>query len=201
LLGFVLLGASCAPTTKMVTSWSAPDYQPGSVKKILVAGVARDASIRRVYEDRFVKKLKGLGYEAVASYLWVPDLSAVDKEAIKARVVQEGVTHVLATRLVDQKTVETYVPPTTVATPVAPYYPTWYGSYYSYWSTGWSYSTSPGYVTQETVVSLETNLYNAGDEALIWTGLTETWIWESPSDNIEPVIQKTMTELRSKKIL
>lgn len=204
--GIALLGmlaaSSCAPTTKMLTSWTSPNLQQGSVKKILVLGVAKDLSIRRYYEDSFVSTLQGLKYGAVPSYLWIPDMpKELDKEMLAKKIAEAGVTHVLVTRLVDQKTVQTYTPPTYATVGASPYYPGWYGSYYSYWSVGYTTTMSPGYVTESQVVSLETGLYRASDEELIWTGITETWVADNRSKNVDAVIKKVVYELRAKAVL
>jgi hypothetical protein len=203
-LGLVLaLATGCGPSTKMLATWSAPDVERERVSKVLVLGVARDPTIRRSYEDEFVRTLERHDYEAVASYEWIAEvIPELDKQVLRERIEQNGVTHVLTTRLVDQKTVETYTPPTYATVGYAPYYPGWYGSYYSYWSVGYTTMTSPGYVTASQVVSLETNLYRASDEKLLWTGLTETWVSDYPlQENISSVIQKVVFSLRQKKIL
>lgn len=201
LLALVAAGA-CAPSTKMLTSWTAPNYQQGTIKKVFVLGVAQDFSIRRTYEDNFAATLQGRGFQAIPGWQWIPDMpKELDKEALLAKFKENGVTHVLVTRLVDQKTVQSYTPPSYATVAVAPYYPGWYGSYYSYWSVGYTTAMSPGYVSESTVVSLETNLYDAGKEELIWTGVTETWVSGSPSQNIDAVIKKVVYELRAKGVL
>jgi hypothetical protein len=195
----LVVAGSCAPRTKMLNSWTEPSFQHGTVKKVLVLGIAQNPSVRRQFEDDFVTSLKSLGYEAVASYFWLPEVSKdLDRDLLAAKVRENSVTHVIVTRLVDQKTVTSYTPPSYASVGVSPYYPGYYGSYYSYWSVGYTTMVSPGYVTEELVVSLETNLYEAATEKLIWTGLTETWISGSPSANVEAVIKKVVYELRSK---
>lgn len=203
LLTIGLLGAaSCGPSTKMLTSWTAPDFQKSTIKKILVLGVAKDLSLRRHYEDSFVQTLQGLKYGAVPSYLWIPDMpKELDKEMLGKKIAEAGVTHVLVTRLVDQKTVQTYTPPSYATVGVSPYYPGWYGSYYSYWSVGYTTMVSPGYVSENTVFSLETGLYDASDEKLLWTGITETWLADNPTKNIDAVIKKVVYELQAKGVL
>jgi hypothetical protein len=200
-LAALLLSAACAPTTKMLTSWKAPTFREGSVKNVLVLGVGRDNSIRRLYEDSFVAALKDRGYGAVPSYDRITEPDKLDKEAFAAQLKQEGVTHVIATRVVDQKTIETYVPPTVMTVGAAPYWPGYYSAWPSYWSVGYTTSVSPGYVTSEDKYSLETNLYDVGTGELVWTGLSETWVSTSPQANVAAVIDKVVYELRSKKIL
>jgi hypothetical protein len=196
----VLSSVRCTPTTKLVNSWTAPDVNKASVKKVLVLGIARDLPIRRAYEDEFVKTLQGLKYEAVASYNWIPDMpKELDKDMLRQKMKENGVTHVIATRVVDEKTVTSYIPPS--YSTAGPYYPGWYGSYYSYWSVGYSGVYSPGYTTVSQVVSLETNLYDVSTEKLLWTGITDTWVGDDRFENVDPVIRKVVYDLRTKKVI
>lgn len=177
--GLACLLASCA-TTRIVNSWIAPDHHKESVKKILVLGISADAGIRRSYEDAFAKRLTDVGYAAIPGYQWVPDATKLDKDAIAARMKDEGVTHVLVSRLISSKQVATYHEPTAVYVGYgAPYY----GGWSSFYSVGYTAAVSPGYTTVNDVVTLETNLYDAArkeGEALVWSGHSETWL-DSPS--------------------
>jgi hypothetical protein len=194
--------ASCGPSTKMLNAWTAPEFQSGSIRKVMVLGVARNEGIRRSYEDKFVGKLKDLGYDATVSYLWAPDVSKPDSAAVHAKAVEAGVTHIITTRLIDKKMVETYIPPTYVSTGYGyPGYPGYYGSWGSYWSMGYTYAVDPGYVSQDLVISLETNLYGVDKANLLWSGITETWVASDPASNVDAVIEVTVAELRANGIL
>jgi hypothetical protein len=200
-LASVFAMAACSPSTTMLNSWSTPNYQAGSIKKIAVLGVAKNAGVRRTYEDRFVEVLKHMKYDAEQSYHFLPDISPGDTLALHTALEQHGFTHVLCTRLIDQKTVETYIPPTVTSYGYSPMYPGYYGSYGSYYSTGYGYSVDPGYVTHDLVVSLETNLYDVRNPGLIWSGVSQTWVNDSPKANIDSVIEVTIRDLKEKKIL
>jgi len=198
-----LAAAACAPKTTLLSSWLAPDFQPGSVSKVLVLGVAPDSALRRQYEEQFCAALEQRKVEAIRGYQWVPDPGKLDKDAIAARAQAEGVTHVIVTRVADRKEVETYHPPTTatIGVGVGGYGPGWYGSYGAYYATSYSQVVSPGYVTTSHVVSLETNVYATAKEKLIWSGLSETWVEGSGHKNLAPVIDSFVWELRAKKVL
>ncbi|HXJ68303.1 MAG TPA: hypothetical protein VNM39_05320, partial [Verrucomicrobiae bacterium] len=86
----------------------------------------------------------------------------------------------------------------TVAAP-SPYYGGWYG----YYSMGYSYMTSPGYVEENKVYRLETNLYDAKGDKLIWSGLTETTLLSSdaPESEILPMIATLSVNMEQKKVL
>lgn len=200
-LALCLALAACAPKVKILESWAAPDVQKSSVKKILVLGLAPDSGMRRLFERTFVEDLAKHGYEGIPGHLWVPDPSQADKEALKERVRQEGVTHVLVARVTNRTRVETYHPPTVTTVGVSPYGPGWYGSWGSYYSVGYSYVSSPGYVSTSDVVNLETNFYDAAKDALVWSGLSETWVQGSGVENIPPVIDALVYEMRAKKVL
>ena len=94
---------SCAPQTTMLNSWTDPNYQAGSIKKIVVLGVAQNAGARRTYEDEFVAALKKMNLDAAVSYTIVPELSPGDSIRIQSTFQDHGFTHVLCTRVIDRK--------------------------------------------------------------------------------------------------
>lgn len=199
-----VLTASCSAKTQMVTTWSAPGASKDTVKKVLVLGIAKDASIRRTYEDSFAEKLKGLGYDAIPGYTWEPDASKLDRDAIAARIKSENVSHVLVTRLVGTKKVETVTPATVTTVGYAPYGPGYYGGWGSYWSVGYSTVVSPGYTTINDVVTLETNFYDTSKDkdALVYSGQSETWLDQSGASSIiKDVIGKVVYSMRSKQVI
>jgi hypothetical protein len=204
--GLVLaMGAmACASSTKMLHSSTTPDFRPGTVKKVFVVGVAQYDSLRRLYEDSFVIDLKRDKYEGEASYKRIPDPDPkkIDKDAVAAALVKDGFTHVLVTRVVNVEDRDTYVPPSTMSVGVG-YggYPGYYGGWYPYMSMSYGYVTSPGYVTVDRVVSLETNLYDLGTQKMVWTGMTETWLESTPEKNIPKVIYAVLWDLRAKKVI
>jgi hypothetical protein len=195
----VALLASCS-ATKIVHSWSAPGFSKATVKKVLVLGVSPNPSLRRTYEDTFSVELEKLGYQAVSGYLWAPDASNLDRDAIVARIRKEGVTHVLVTRLVKAKDVETYHAPTTMGVSYG-YGPGYYGGWSSYYSYGYGAVVSPGYTTVDTVVTLETNFYDASKEkdALVWSAESATWTDQAQSGSkIDSVVHALVYEMRAK---
>jgi len=198
-----ILVASCA-ATKMVHSWSAPGFNKESVKKVLVLGVSPNTALRRTYEDTFSVQLEKQGYQAVSGYLWIPDATNLDRDAIFARIRAEHVTHVLVTRLVKTKEVATYHAPTTVSVGYGGYGPGYYGSWSSYYTVGYGAVMDPGYTTVNDVVTLETNFYDASKEkdALVWSGESETWTDQAQSGSkINSVISAIVYQMRAKRVL
>jgi hypothetical protein len=191
--------ASCAGTTQLTSSWADPAAANRGFHKIAVVGATPKAAIRRMFEDDFVANLQTRGISGVQSYTFAGE-GQIEKEAALAKLKEMGVDGVIVTRLIDKETVQTYYPPTysSVAAP-APYYGGWYG----YYSMGYSYQSSPGYVAEDHVFRIETNLYDVQNDKLVWSGLTETTLssGSAPDTEVKPFIDLIAYNMEKKKVL
>ena len=177
LIPIVLLFTACA-TTELNSVWKDPSYQARPAK-IMVIGVAKNPINRRIFEDEFVSQLKARSTDAIASYTVLPDKQQDDREAISAKVKELGADTILITRLVSKKIVQTYVPG-------SPYFPPpFYGNWPDYYGYGYRYMSTPGYIAQDEYAVIETNLYEAKSDKLIWAASSETGI----SDSNQGIIQ------------
>jgi hypothetical protein len=203
-LAGVFFVAACSSTT-MNHSWATPDFNKDTVKKVLVLGISPNPGLRRTFEDTFSVELEKLGRQAVSGYLWIPDATNLDRDAIIARIRAEHVTHVLVTRIVLNKEVVTYHAPTvSVGVGYGGYGPAYYGSWSTYYSVGYGAVTSPGYTTVNNVVTLETNLYDASKDkdALVFSGESDTWTDGNQSGSkINGFISRIVYEMRAKRVL
>jgi len=163
-----MLLTACA-TTQLNTVWKDPNYQARPAK-IMVIGVARNPINRRLFEDEFVSQLKARGTDAIASYTVLPDRQQDDHVAIAAKVKELGADTILITRLVSKKIVQTYVPGT------AYFPPPYYGSWPDYYGYGYNYMYTPGYIAEDEYAVIETNLYEARSDKLVWAASSETGI-------------------------
>ncbi len=175
-----LLLTGCA-STQLTSVWKDPTYQVHPTK-MMVVGVAKNPAKRRIFEDEFVAQIKARGTDAVASYTVLSDKKQDDQEAIAAKVKELGADSVLVTRLVSKKTVKVYVPGTPYFPP--PYYGTW-SDYYGY---GYRTLYSPGYITEEQYAVMESNLYDANKDNLIWASTSETEVSGSDQSRIKEYI-------------
>lgn len=209
LVAAALAAMAACSTTKMVGSWTAPGYNKKSVKKILVLGISPNPLLRRLYEDSFAVELEKLGYQAVSGYLWAPDATSLDKDAIIARMKAESVTNVIVTRVISKREVVTYTAPT-VMVGVGGYGgyggfgPAYYGSWSTYYTTGYAAVMDPGYMTANDVVTLQTNFYDASREpdALVWSGESDTTLDQTRSGKQVPgVISAVVYQMRASRVL
>ncbi len=191
---------SCAASTQLTSSWVDPEAASRTHKKIVVVGVTPQGSMRRMFEDQFVNELRKRGIDAMASYTQVGETGKLDQAQAEAKLKELGADGVMVTRLVDQETVQEYYPPsyTTVAAPSA-----YYGGWYGYYSLGYSYMSSPGYVAENKIYRVETNFYDVANPKLLWSGLTETTLaqGEAAQSEIGPTILTILADMEKKNVI
>ena len=157
---------SCGPTTEITKSWREPDASvtPGPDLKTLVIAMVKDETSRRVIEDQLVKRLSTT---SVPSYtiLTTEMIEAASDQALNDLVIKNKFTHVLLMRLADIEKETSYVPGTTTA---------YYGGYGRYYGYGASMYSSPGYYTTDKNYFIETTIFTAEPNKLVWTGTTKT---------------------------
>jgi len=191
--------ASCAASTQLTSSWGDPAAANRNFTKVVVVGASPNAATRRMYEDAFVAELQSRGIQGIASYSFAGE-GQIDKEQAVAKLKEIGADGVIVTRLVDKETVQTYYPPTysSVAAPSA-----YYGGWYGYYSMGYTYQSSPGYVAENKVYRIESNLYDVTNDKLAWSGLTETTLssGDAPETEIQPLISAIAYDMEKKKVL
>jgi hypothetical protein len=181
----VLLAMISCATTTMKAVWKDESYQ-GEITNVLIIGVSKQSVRKRYFEDEFVRQLNTRGLSATPSYRIFPSEEMLEKDTVLSKAREMKIDTILITRMVDKKTIETYVPGQTYMYTPPPHYRS-VGGYY-----GESYIYSePGYTIKDEVVVLETNLYNEKSEDLIWSAQSET-IVEGPE---ERVIKKFITRI------
>lgn len=160
---FVLLGflAGCSlNNTRMIQSWANPELksQPIHFNKILVVAVAPSDTERRSAEDAMAVKV---GPKATPSYTVLTEAELKDAAAAKARIQASGYDGVVLLRWLGfRQEKEVMGAPT--------YSPLW--DQYSY---SWTYMQEST-VVEWKILQLETRIFSALDEKLIWTGTTES---------------------------
>ena len=70
LISFFLSGCS---TTKLVTSWSDPNFNELPIQKVLIVGVIKNDLNRRAYESHFAEQLEKQGIAGIAAHQVISD--------------------------------------------------------------------------------------------------------------------------------
>jgi len=93
---------SCA-STKVTSEWKDPNFSSQKFKNIMVLGLAKQPRDRKLYEDKFVRQLKGKGIMATASYTLITQENMRDKATIVQTIKSVGFDGVIITRVRDIK--------------------------------------------------------------------------------------------------
>jgi len=166
---------ACASTT-IVDQWESPGYSGGPFKRLLVVGITKEATVRRIFEDEFVRALRARGTDAVASYMLIPEDGQVDRPRLERAVKESRADAVVVTRVLRVEKKTQVVP----GMPVFPGLGTdVYGHYGTGWGGVWTGYASPPAVFQYDEVKAETKLFDARNAALVWAAQSDVF---SPTD-------------------
>ena len=196
LLAIAVAAVSCGSTTTMSQRWSDPAYvgQPGA--KMMVIALAKSERNQYTWETAFSQALTKEKVTPLVGSKFLPANSAADEPTLKAAIKESGanlaaVTHLIA---VDKET--SYVPGTTYYTPAPAYY-----GMYGYYNSAYGMVNDPGYYQENTIVKLETNVYDVASEKLVWSGVTETLNPETAQDVANSVAYKVTEDMVKSKVI
>ena|SRR5882724_9539047 len=163
----VALFISCEPSTKIVKSWHDPNTSVDikSINKILVIGLIKDPSARRIVEDKLVSVMKVKGVQSY-NYLTEDMTKDDDNGKLNQKLKSDGFNGVLIMRLLDVDKETTYVPGSSTG-PM-------YGSYYGYYRYAAPMYYNPGYYKTDKNFIVETTVYTTIPDKLVWSGTTKT---------------------------
>jgi hypothetical protein len=167
--------AACASTTYK-SSWSNPEAKSGTLagKKVVAVVINKNESARRGAEKALADQLTAAGAEGIPAFTILPADQIKDKDAAKAKLTQLGVDGAVIMRVTGKDTELNYTPGMTMSPGYwgSPYYGSMWGG--GYWGYGWGAAYSPGYLTEDTIVSVETLVYSLRQDKLVWAGMSET---------------------------
>jgi hypothetical protein len=175
---------ACA-TTELTSVWKNEAYQGGPLRRILIIGVDRNQEMKKLLENEFVLQLKAKGIDAVPSHTVLPEDIILEKEMITAKISELRIDSVLITTLVDVKETEAYESSTFFA-------PTGYYGYYMQCC----YNVMSGYN-----VEIETRIFDAHYDTLIWSALSATVLERALEETIKSYIASIVSELQNGKLL
>ena len=169
ILIIVLLNLSCI-STKATTLWVDSGYTGGPPKKVVVIGLFRNLSSRKVFENE-VSKLINVksGTKAISSLDFMPPDVKYEYKNMENKFKEMGIDGILIlrTKSVDKKT--NYIPGKTYTVrKTFPMYYYDYPSYHKYYIYTYEIIREPGYYEEAYIVSTESTLFLNADDKMIW---------------------------------
>ena len=202
LFTLMLVGANIADgkSTKLVASWKNPEYSGPPFHRILVLGMSAKPGVRADFEDALSKLVAGDGVEAIPgnTILLRPEGTKLDLNYLKTQVREFKIDAVIVSRLVKVETNVTYIPGQAYTMP----YP-YYRSFYGYYGAVYPVVYSPDYLSEDTTVRVETNVYatSAPEGDLVWTGVSDTFNPRSADKAIDGLSKLLLKELQKQGVL
>jgi hypothetical protein len=162
---------ACTPGMKTTSSWTNKEVVAAAkdkgYKTIFISVITSKLELRTKMEASLAEAAEKRGYVAIKSIDKFPPITndKPSKDVILSIIRKTGADAIFTTAVVDKQAETRYVPGTTYAP-----YPGfgYYGSFYGYYGNAWGYS-SPGYYTTDKTYFLESNLYDAATETIIWS--------------------------------
>jgi hypothetical protein len=167
-VALLLLLAACA-STRVESQWRHPEASSYRLSgRVLVVGVTRDATARRLYEDAMAAELAARGVTAVRSYdVMAGDLPNDNGAALTAAAQRSSAAAILSSALVAHEQIERVILDPT---------PQWRASYVGWYGHYWDLVRRVEVRTYERYVA-STSLTEVTTGCIMWTARTLT---ESP---------------------
>jgi hypothetical protein len=164
--------AACASTT-FNSTWKAPDARPLNFagQKVAALVISTNEASRLGAEGALARELTAHGVEGIAAYNLIPPNESRDKEKAKALFSAAGVVGVVAMRVVGHHQEISSSP--SMGYWGAPYYGSFWGGS-GYYGHGWADVYDPGYLRTDTILSVETLVYDMKADKLVWAGRSQT---------------------------
>jgi hypothetical protein len=175
---FVSVGLlACSSTTEITGSWQSDNASAKKINSILVTALTSKTNARQTVENDLASQLQKNGYKAIKSMDVIPptftEAKEPDKEALLDKIKGTDVDVILTVALIDQETETRYVPGNYGYSPITRF--GYYGRFWGYYNNWYPMLYSPDYYTEEKVYFLETNLYDANTEELLWSAQSQTY--------------------------
>jgi hypothetical protein len=184
-LGAAVALSGCYHSTRLAATWKEPGAGTIHFRQPIVVFVSKDNVFRRVMEDKMASHFAN----AVPSYRVLTNNDIGDGTKVLHQLDEAGYDGAIIMDVVNVANVVTYTPGTYWYGP--PYY-----SFAGYWGNAWGYPYDPGYVYNNVVVSIETQIYNLRNDKLIWAARSETTDPKSVTKLGDSVLRHVMQELR-----
>jgi hypothetical protein len=184
------LATALSASVKFTSTWKSIDASTISFagKKVAALVISNDDSLRVAGEEGLARELSARGMQGVTTYRIAPKEELQSGERAKPWFEKAGVEGVVALRPVGAEKRSTY----TSSVWANPNYSTLWG-YYNY---GWTAVYIPGSKQQETVVTVETTIYDVPRNELLWAAVSETRDPKGLPRFIEELVKESVKQMQ-----
>jgi hypothetical protein len=201
LYGFVMMFTfACSSQKESTGVWVNDKAKEKTFHKVFIVAVTPDIEVRTKLESALAAAIASKGYQVVKSIDSIPfDLNnpkVPTKEQVVDKVKSSGSDAVFLTGLLKKDASVGYTPGKTAYAPMP--YMSYYGGYYSYLTP--TVSTS-GYYSYDKEYVIQTNLYDAASEEIMWSAQSEVLNPSSVEEFSKKYMSTLVGQLKKAKVL
>lgn len=203
LLIIPLLLVACSPSTQITASWHNEEAENLDYQNVLVAALTRNLEAKSTVEGELAVALQEAGVKVTNSgRLFSPSETRdmeKNRDMLLEKIRQNGSDAILTVALLDEQSETRYVPGASTYAPTVRY--GYYGGFYNYYDYRYPMMYDPGYYTQDKTYFLETNLYDAETEELLWSAQSRTYNPANLDKFAEEFAQVIVSRLKREKMI
>lgn len=201
----------CGTQTLLVTNWTLPGGTGEDFAKLAVIGIMHNKTESTAFETSMAAKLEDHGVQTIPGFSFMEDAKNLTKAEMEKRVAGTGADAVLIFKVIAVDKSSHYVPPTTYVTPddlpdddwwsdeYWGYYNPYPYHYWGYWYPAWQVVTTPAYWETSKTFVVQSSLYRASDDKLVWTATSDTYDPMDPADlanSLAKIVYKKLEKAR-----
>jgi hypothetical protein len=184
-----MIACGCQATV-ISSSWRDESFRKESVRKVFIISHLKNDLLRRKAEDSFAKQLQRHGVDSLQSYKFFEEENVTDKAEVTRRIKREGCSNVLVAKLLDEKTVK--VDNRQMCTT-----PREWGTIG--WYQPYDEACNTPYIIDVDILRIETALFDAETDRLLWATQTHTELTSNPTDkDIEDWVKLVLKSMLKK---
>jgi len=192
---FPLLLLGCGPKTKITSSWVNKEQSP-TFKTVLIICLDAKETSRRLWENVFADQLSAENIKTVVSHEISVEPIPPDQDSVHRVVEAAKADTVIITHVIDSTTSTYWHPGTIHYEPSA-----FYGGMYGYYNTAFRAVYSPPTSTSQTIVRLESNMYDVDTTRLLWAAQSATTDPKLLRTDFESVVKTLIADFKRKKLI
>ncbi|MCC9136855.1 hypothetical protein ACFSKU_09870 [Pontibacter silvestris] len=204
-IALILFG--CAASTEITGTWKSPEATSQNYNRVIVAALTDNAQARQTVENDLQAQLQQRGIQVTKSIDVFPPAMmrerGSDADMLLQRIQGDGHDAILTVAVVDEETETRYVQGSGGV--YGPYAPMgrfgWYGSFRGYYSHWYPTLYDPGYYTEDKVYFLESNLYDADSEQLLWSAQSRSYNPSSIDQFSEKFSELTVSRMQEENLI
>ena len=179
-----------AADIKFLSTWKSSEAATTSLvgKKVATLVIAEEDGLRVAGEEALARELEARGIPAIATYRIVPKPELATADRAKPWFERAGIQAVVAVRPISKDKVREYSPATWTSS--------YYSSFWNYYGYGWGAYYSPGIDRTDTVVVVETLVFDMASNGLVWASVTETTNPKELQPFISDLARATIKEMQ-----